>query len=85
MKMFLTRMGERSRIVVTGDVTQTDLPEHIDSGLVDAVARLADVWGIAAVEMTSRDIVRHRLVKDIVHAYDQVSGDRTAHSTRRAK
>jgi len=84
MKMFLTRMGERSRIVVTGDVTQIDLPEHLGSGLVDAVARLADVQGAAAVEMTGRDIVRHRLVKEIVRAYDRPSTGRGARSTRRA-
>jgi len=85
MKMFLTRMGERSRIVVAGDVTQIDLPEHIGSGLVDAVARLANVRGVAAVEMTGRDIVRHRLVKEIVRAYDRTSGGRGARSAPRAK
>ncbi len=70
MKMFLTRMGQRSRIVVTGDVTQIDLPEHIPSGLIDAVERLRPVTGVGVVELTGADIVRHPLVRRIVAAYD---------------
>ncbi len=70
MKMFLTRMGQHSRIVVTGDVTQIDLPEHIPCGLIDAVNLLRNVPGIAAVELTGADIVRHPLVRRIVAAYD---------------
>ncbi len=71
MKMFLTRMGEGSRIVVTGDSTQVDLPANTTSGLADAVRRLSSVEGVASVELDARDIVRHRLVKDIVAAYDE--------------
>lgn len=71
MKMFLTRMGNGSRIVVTGDVTQTDLPQHVASGLIDATHRLAGVDGVAAVHLTGRDIVRHRLVREIVRCYEQ--------------
>jgi len=71
MKMFLTRLGIGSKIVVTGDVTQTDLPDHVQGGLVDAVNRLSQVIGVASVELTGRDIVRHRLVRDIVRAYDE--------------
>jgi phosphate starvation-inducible PhoH-like protein len=71
MKMFLTRMGEGSKIVVTGDTTQIDLPPHMNSGLIDAMHRLRSVDSVAIVELTGRDIVRHRLVRDIVQAYDK--------------
>jgi phosphate starvation-inducible PhoH-like protein len=70
MKMFLTRMGEGSKIVVTGDVTQTDLPANVDSGMLDAIQRLSGIDGVGVVELTGRDIVRHRLVREIVKAYD---------------
>jgi phosphate starvation-inducible PhoH-like protein len=73
MKMFLTRMGEGSKIVVTGDVTQTDLPAHTTSGLSDAAERLTGIEGVAVVDLTGRDIVRHRLVREIVRAYDEES------------
>jgi phosphate starvation-inducible PhoH-like protein len=71
MKMFLTRLGNGSRIVVTGDTTQSDLPDGVTSGLLDAIERLKDVEGIANVRLTGHDIVRHRLVKEIVKAYDE--------------
>ena len=74
MKMFLTRMGEGSKIVVTGDETQIDLPSSVSSGLVDATGRLKKIKGVAVVEMTGRDIVRHRLVREIVTAYDDKPG-----------
>lgn len=70
MKMFLTRMGQRSKIVVTGDATQIDLPENVTSGLADAVSRLRGVEGISVVELAGGDIVRHPLVRRIVAAYD---------------
>lgn len=70
MKMFLTRLGQGSRIVVTGDITQNDLPAHIESGLTDAIRRLAHVEGAVSVYLTGQDIVRHRLVREIVKAYD---------------
>ena len=73
MLMFLTRMGEGSRIVVTGDTTQTDLPPSMQSGLVDAILRLRSIQGIGVVELTGADIVRHRLVREIVEAYDDDS------------
>ncbi len=79
MKMFLTRMGQDSKIVATGDVTQTDLPSTVRSGLLDAVGRLAHLPGLACVHLTTKDIVRHRLVGEIVKAYDgdyAVSGKR---------
>ena len=70
MKMFLTRMGQNARIVVTGDVTQVDLPPATVSGLADAVERLRDVPGIATVLLDKSDIVRHPLVQAIVNAYE---------------
>lgn len=70
MKMFLTRMGNNSRVVVTGDLTQTDLPKTIPSGLADAVHRLRNVEGISLVYLDEADIVRNPLVSRIVKAYD---------------
>ena len=70
MKMFLTRMGQESKIVVTGDTTQIDLPAHVTSGLIDAVTRLGRIAGVGTVKLTGRDIVRHRLVREVVRAYD---------------
>jgi len=73
MKMFLTRMGEGSKIVVTGDPTQTDLPPNTASGLDDAINRLSAIDSVMTVELSGRDIVRHRLVREIVKAYDEES------------
>ncbi|MGW8257887.1 MAG: PhoH family protein, partial [Thermoguttaceae bacterium] len=73
MKMFLTRMGAGSKIVVCGDITQIDLPPHTRSGLVDALARLRSIKGIAEVQLSSADIVRHPLVQRIVEAYSDRS------------
>ncbi len=70
MKMFLTRMGEHSKIVVSGDPTQVDLPKHSKSGLRDALQRLGHLGGVDVVKLTTADIVRHRLVQDIVDAYE---------------
>ncbi|QDU38481.1 PhoH-like protein [Maioricimonas rarisocia] len=78
MKMFLTRMGEGSKVVVTGDRTQSDLPENVASGLADAIQRLSHIEGVAVVELTGRDIVRHRLVREIVDAYEKGSGGRSS-------
>jgi phosphate starvation-inducible protein PhoH and related proteins len=72
MKMFLTRMGERSKMVVSGDVTQQDLPRGVTSGLRDALRRLANVDDIGIVRLEATDIVRHRLVQKIVEAYEDV-------------
>ena len=71
MKMFLTRMGNNSKIVVTGDMTQTDLPRTIKSGLVDAVNRLKNIARLAIVHLDEHDIVRHPLVQEIVKAYEE--------------
>jgi len=71
MKMFLTRMGMGSKIVICGDVTQVDLPAHKSSGLMDAITRLKDIPGLTQVRLAESDVVRHRLVQDIVRAYDE--------------
>ena len=71
MKMFLTRMGENSRIVVTGDVTQIDLPKNVKSGLIDALDVLKDVEGIEIVRLSAKDVVRHELVTRIIQAYEK--------------
>ena len=76
MKMFLTRMGRGSKIVVSGDTTQVDLPHHTPSGLTDALRRLRGIEGLTQVRLTAADIVRHRLVQDIVRAYDDEPGKR---------
>jgi phosphate starvation-inducible PhoH-like protein len=73
MKMFLTRMGINSKIVVSGDPTQTDLPPRTRSGLKDALVRLSRIRGVATVELTQSDIVRHPLVQRIVEAYEKNS------------
>ena len=70
MKMFLTRLGASSRCIVTGDVSQIDLPKGKKSGLVEAMEVLRDVEGISVVELTARDVVRHELVQKIVRAYE---------------
>ena len=76
MKMFLTRMGAGSKVVVTGDITQIDLPDKNRSGLVDALGVLKNVPGIARVQFSEKDVVRHRLVQEIVKAYDRAAAAR---------
>lgn len=71
MKMFLTRLGFGSKIVVTGDVTQIDLPDGKKSGLVDAMRVLKNIDGIAINIFTEKDVVRHKLVQDIIKAYEK--------------
>ncbi len=77
MKMFLTRFGEGSRIVVTGDVTQIDLPKEKMSGLVHAIRVLDGVEGISVVKLTHKDVVRHELVQRIIQAYERHENART--------
>lgn len=76
MKMFLTRMGENSRIVVTGDVTQIDLPKNVKSGMIDAIEVLEGVEGIEIVKLTAKDVVRHELVTRIIQAYEKAESAR---------
>jgi phosphate starvation-inducible PhoH-like protein len=82
MKMFLTRMGENSRIVIAGDTTQVDLPTQARSGLIDALSRLRGIPGISQVQLSKSDIVRHRLVQDIVRAYEESPQGNTKKSRR---
>ncbi len=72
MKMFLTRFGEGSHVVVTGDITQIDLPEAKSSGLKRTAELLCSIDGIETVYLSNRDVVRHRLVKEIVKAFDKL-------------
>ncbi|MBR1800025.1 MAG: PhoH family protein [Bacteroidaceae bacterium] len=72
IKMFLTRMGMNTKMIITGDLTQIDLPPSQRSGLRDALDILRDVEGIARIEMTQKDIVRHKLVTRIVEAYEKI-------------
>jgi phosphate starvation-inducible PhoH-like protein len=75
MKMFLTRLGLNSKAVITGDKTQIDLPRREDSGLVEVENVLKGIEGIAFGYLTGADVIRHRLVKDIIRAYDAARGD----------
>ncbi|RMH27124.1 MAG: PhoH family protein [Planctomycetota bacterium] len=83
MKMFLTRMGQGSRMIVTGDLTQTDLPDPGQSGLADAIARLGEAPGVACVLLTRADIVRHPLVQRVVEAYGEEADAPAGGSPRR--
>ncbi len=78
MKMFLTRMGIGSKVVVSGDVTQVDLPDRARSGLLDALGRLQGIPRVAMIQLTAADIVRHELVQAIVDAYER-SGRKRRH------
>ena len=71
MKMFLTRLGFGSKIIITGDITQIDLPDNKKSGLVEAMRVLRNVEDIGIVKFTDKDVVRHKLVQDIIKAYDR--------------
>ena len=74
MKMFLTRLGFGSKAVVTGDITQIDLPTGRASGLVEAMKIVSQVEGISFIHFDEKDVVRHKLVQQIVKAYDAFSG-----------
>ena len=82
MKMFLTRLGNNSKAVITGDITQIDLPDGKNSGLTDAVKLLDNIPDIGISYLTSRDVVRHPLVQKIINAYDKQTA-RTAYKTQR--
>ena len=71
MKMFLTRMGRNSKLIITGDITQIDLPRRTDSGLVQIQEVLKGIQGIAFVYFDKGDVVRHRLVAEIIDAYER--------------
>ncbi len=69
IKMFLTRMGPNAKFIITGDATQIDLPKNQKSGLLDAVNKLQSIHGIGVIELSEVDVVRHKLVKEIIRAY----------------
>jgi phosphate starvation-inducible PhoH-like protein len=71
MKMFLTRLGRNTKSVITGDITQIDLANKKDSGLISSIKILKKIKGISIVEMNKEDVVRHELVKEIIDAYDK--------------
>ncbi len=83
IKMFLTRMGMNTKMIVTGDMTQIDLPSSQVSGLVQALRILKGVKGIAFIELNQKDIVRHKLVTKIVEAYDKYEKEQKAEQERR--
>ena len=83
MKMFLTRLGLSSKVVITGDKTQIDLPRREDSGLLEVERILTDIDGIETIYLDSKDVVRHRLVKEIIHAYATADDERKGSSERR--
>ncbi|MBW7914880.1 MAG: PhoH family protein, partial [Taibaiella sp.] len=71
LKMFLTRIGSSAKAIITGDLTQIDLPKNQKSGLIKATKILRDIDGIAYIQLDEADVVRHRLVKSIIRAYDK--------------
>lgn len=83
LKMFLTRLGPSAKCIITGDLSQIDLPHHQRSGLRQAVDILEGVEGIATITLTTEDVVRHRLVKEIIKAYDKVEGEERARKEKR--
>tara|TARA_B110000116_G_C16774321_1_gene554948 strand:+ start:306 stop:1259 length:954 start_codon:yes stop_codon:yes gene_type:complete len=74
MKMFLTRLGVTSKAIITGDITQVDLPPSDQSGLLEAVRILGKIKGIEFINFSSRDVVRHQLIKNIINAYEESNG-----------
>lgn len=83
MKMFLTRMGFGAKVIITGDITQTDLPSGQRSGLRDALDLVRDIRGIGQIEFTDADVVRHPLVAALIRAYD--ARDRARFEAREAR
>lgn len=80
LKMFLTRLGPSAKCIITGDLSQVDLPYSVKSGLRRGIELLGDIEGIATVSLTADDVVRHRLVKEVIRAYDKA--DEYAHQQR---
>ncbi|MFQ8690549.1 MAG: PhoH family protein, partial [Blautia sp.] len=76
LKMALTRLGEGSKMVLTGDVTQIDLPKTADSGLERCAQILSSIEGIGIVRLNNRDVVRNKIVKDIVKAFEKAEGEK---------
>ena len=85
LKMFLTRMGRNAKFVITGDLTQVDLPRHQQSGLLQATQILKDVKGIEIIQLDNSDVIRHRLVTDIIRAYDKVGSTKECEECKECK
>jgi phosphate starvation-inducible protein PhoH and related proteins len=83
LKMFLTRLGPSAKCIITGDLSQIDLPHHQRSGLRQAIDILDGVDGIATISLTTEDVVRHRLVKEIIKAYDKIEAEERARKEQR--
>ena len=83
LKMFLTRLGPSAKCIITGDLSQIDLPGHQKSGLRQAMEILDGVDGIAVINLTAEDVVRHRLVKEIIKAYDKIEAEERLRRERR--
>jgi phosphate starvation-inducible PhoH-like protein len=85
IKMFLTRMGPNSKVIITGDQTQVDLPVRQKSGLSEALKILQNVKGIGIVSLSGKDVIRHKLVKAIIEAYekDQIEKDKQRNESAR--
>ena len=75
MKMFLTRMGKDAKFIVTGDPGQIDLPRRVVSGLKEAILVLKDIKGIGIIHLDDKDVIRHRLVKEIITAYKSIENE----------
>ena len=72
MKMFLTRMGKHAKFIITGDPGQVDLPRRVTSGLKEALVILKDIEGVGMVYLDDSDVIRHRLVKEVIAAYKSI-------------
>ena len=83
IKMFLTRLGPSAKCIITGDLSQVDLPHHQKSGLKQAIDILEGVDGIGTIKLTTEDVVRHRLVKEIIKAYDKIEAEDRARKERK--
>ena len=83
LKMALTRLGENSKMVLTGDITQIDLPKKEDSGLEKCASILTSIEGVAVIRLNNRDVVRNRLVKDIVKAFEKAENEKKLYASSR--
>ncbi len=83
LKMFLTRLGPSAKCIITGDLSQIDLPGHQKSGLRQAVEMLGNVEGISVINLSTEDVVRHRLVKEIIKAYEKIEAEERARKDRK--
>ena len=83
LKMFLTRLGPSAKAIITGDMTQIDLPRHQRSGLAQSLDRLSEIDGIGLVRLSAADVVRHRLVRQIIDAYSKIESDEAESRAKR--